>query len=76
MYQRIVFGEVTNPKLNDISDMNKREMLVLVPIFIFIIWIGIQPNTFLKVSDKSTKKLIHQVYHPINSENKPVTDVK
>lgn len=76
MYQRIVFGEVTNPKLYDIPDMNKREMLVLLPIFIFIVWIGIQPNTFLKVSDKSTKKLIHQVYHPENGENKPVTDVK
>lgn len=76
MYQRIVFGEVTNSKLNDIADMNKREILVLIPIFIFIIWIGIQPNTFLKISDKSTKKLIHQVYHPINDEYKPVTKVK
>lgn len=76
MYQRIVFGEVTNPKLNDLSDMNKREMWVLLPIFIFILWIGIQPNTFLKVSDGSTKKLIHQVYHPVSGENKPATDVK
>jgi NADH-quinone oxidoreductase subunit M len=44
--------------------MNKREMLVLIPIFIFIIWIGIYPGTFLKVSDKSTSKIIEQVYVP------------
>lgn len=62
MYQRIAFGEVTNPKMNSLTDMNKREILVLVPIFIFIVWIGIYPGTFLKVSDKSTAKVIEQVH--------------
>ena len=64
MYQRVVFGEVTNPKLNDLKDMNKREILVMVPIFIFIVWIGIYPGTFLKVSAKSVNKVIEQVYTP------------
>lgn len=64
MYQRVVFGEVTNPKLNGFSDMNKREMIVLIPIFILIIWIGIYPSTFLNVSNKSAKKVIEQVYYP------------
>ncbi|HKJ82340.1 MAG TPA: NADH-quinone oxidoreductase subunit M [Ignavibacteriaceae bacterium] len=64
MYQRVVFGKVTNPKLNDLKDMNKRELLVMVPIFIFIVWIGIYPSTFLKVSAKSVNKVIEQVYTP------------
>ena len=62
MYQRVVFGEVKNPKLNELKDMNKREILVLLPIFVFIIWIGIYPSTFLKVSHKTTSKIIEQVY--------------
>ncbi len=66
MYQRVVFGEVTNPKLEGLKDMNKREMFVLAPIFIFIIWIGIYPSTFLKVSQKSTHKLIEQVFYHQN----------
>lgn len=61
MYQRVVFGEVKNPKLSGLRDMNPREILVMVPIFIFVIWIGIYPGTFLKVSDKSTAKVIIQV---------------
>ena len=61
MYQRVVFGEVTNPKLNSLTDMNFREILVMVPIFIFIIWIGIYPSTFLKVSEKTSAKIIQQV---------------
>ena len=64
MYQRVVFGEVKNPKLDGIADMNKREMIVLLPIFIFIVWIGIYPSTFLNVSKESSKKIIEQVYYP------------
>ena len=64
MYQRVVFGEVRNPKLNDLSDMNTREMLVLIPIFIFIVWIGIYPSTFLNVSKASSKNIIEHVITP------------
>jgi NADH-quinone oxidoreductase subunit M len=64
MYQRVVFGEVKNPKLNELTDMNKRELLVLVPIFIFIIWIGIYPSTFLNVSKQTSNKIIEHVITP------------
>ena len=70
MYQRVVFGEVKNPKMNSLTDMNKREMLVLIPIFIFIVWIGIYPGTFLKVSEKTTSKIIEQVYVPTQASIK------
>jgi len=61
MYQRVVFGEVKNHKLDSLTDMNFREILVMIPIFIFIIWIGIYPSTFLKVSEKTSAKIIEQV---------------
>ncbi|NWF50877.1 MAG: NADH-quinone oxidoreductase subunit M [Ignavibacteriaceae bacterium] len=64
MYQRVVFGEVKNPKLSGLKDMTAREILVVIPIFIFIVWIGLYPNTFLKLSDKSTSKVIEQVMNP------------
>jgi NADH-quinone oxidoreductase subunit M len=65
MYQRVVFGEVKNPKLNGLKDMNGREIFVLVPIFIFIVWIGIYPSTFLKVSDRTSAKIVKQIYNPV-----------
>lgn len=65
MYQRVFFGEVKNPKLDGLKDMNGREIFVLTPIFIFIVWIGIYPGTFLKVSDKSSAKVVKQIYHPV-----------
>ncbi len=65
MYQRIVFGEYKgSAKLSQLTDMNKRETFVMAALLIFIVWIGIYPSTFLKVSEKSTAKIIEQVISP------------
>jgi NADH-quinone oxidoreductase subunit M len=64
MYERVVFGEIKNPKMNELKDLNKREIFVLVPIFIFVVWIGIYPSTFLNITEKSTAKVIEQVFTP------------
>lgn len=61
MYQRVVFGEVKNQKLLTLTDMNAREIFIMIPIIIFIVWIGIYPGTFLNISEKSTAKVIQQV---------------
>lgn len=62
MYQRVVFGEVKNDELkHELTDMNTREMIVLVPILIFIVWIGVYPNTFLKLTEASTQSILQQV---------------
>jgi NADH-quinone oxidoreductase subunit M len=68
MYQRVVFGKVTNEELQyKLTDMNIREIIVTIPFIIFIVWIGIYPNTFLKLTDASTKLILNQVgAHAIN----------
>lgn len=68
MYQRVVFGKITNGELQyKLTDMNTREIIVTIPFIIFIVWIGIYPNTFLKLTDASTKLILNQVgAHAIN----------
>lgn len=62
MYQRVVFGEVRNPELHkQLTDLTRREYIVLIPILIFIIWIGIYPGTFLDLTDLSSKSILQQV---------------
>lgn len=70
MYERVVFGEVKNPSLQGLKDMNAREIFVMIPIFIFIVWIGIYPSTFLKLSEKTSAKIIHQVFNPEQTADK------
>jgi len=62
MYQRVVFGEVTNSNLeNELSDMNTRELIVMIPIFVLIVWIGIYPSTFLTLTESSVKSILENV---------------
>lgn len=62
MYQRVVFGPVKNDHLKDeLTDLNTRELIVLIPIFVFIVWIGVYPNTFLKLTELSAQNILQQV---------------
>ena len=48
LYKNIIFGILTNDKLNEILDLELREKLILYPLIIMIIIIGIFPNIFLE----------------------------
>lgn len=62
MYQRVVFGPIKNEKLkNELTDLTPREIIVLLPIFIFIVWIGIYPNTFLSLSEAPVEAILTHV---------------
>ncbi len=61
MYERVVFGEVKNQSLIGIKDLTSVEILILIPIFIFIIWIGIYPSTFFEMTNASVEKLLNQI---------------
>jgi NADH-quinone oxidoreductase subunit M len=61
MYQRVVYGNLTNPANQDLKDLSIREMSVLIPVLLFIVWIGIFPGTFLKQSAAATKHLASTV---------------
>ncbi|HTR81142.1 MAG TPA: NADH-quinone oxidoreductase subunit M [Bacteroidota bacterium] len=58
MFQRVMFGKITNPANQSLLDLSKREIAVLVPIVVFIIWIGIYPSPFLKISSSSTHQIV------------------
>ena len=61
MFQRVMFGQVTNPKNLGLKDLSAREVMVLLPILVFVVWIGIYPNTFLRPIEPSVKNFIQQV---------------
>ncbi len=58
MFQRVMFGKSTNPANQSLRDLSMREIAVLVPIVVFILWIGVYPSTFLKSSAASTRQTV------------------
>jgi NADH-quinone oxidoreductase subunit M len=61
MYQRVCFGEVTNEANRRLSDLSAREWAVLLPVLLFIVWIGVYPTTFTTMTEPSVQALITQV---------------
>ena len=60
LFQRMFFGPITHPEneKDKITDLNKLEISILVPLVIFIVWIGVQPNTFLRISEASSRAVV------------------
>ncbi len=58
MYQRVFFGKVTKDINLKLKDLVAREVWLLVPLIVFIVWIGVHPNTFLKKMEPSIKHIV------------------
>ena len=61
MYQRVMFGTVTNEKNRRLADMNAREVAYMLPLVVFAFWIGVYPQTFLRKMDASVAALVARV---------------
>ena len=57
LYRRIVFGEVTNPALNGITDMNSREILIFLPLIAGTLILGLHPSLVFDVTNASAAHL-------------------
>ncbi len=53
MLQRVVFGKVTNPKNEQLYDLNAREIGLLVPLLVLMLFMGVYPQVFLDRSKAS-----------------------
>ncbi len=61
MFQRVMFGELDNPKNQKLSDLNAREIGIMVPLIVMIFVMGIYPKPFIDKMDPAVKKLVSQV---------------
>ena len=52
MYKRVVFGKISNDKINNLLDLNKREIISIIPLVIIAILLGIYPNIILDTISK------------------------
>jgi NADH-quinone oxidoreductase subunit M len=55
MLQRVVFGPVTNPENAGLSDLNKREIGLLIPLLVLMLFMGVYPRVFLDRSKPSVE---------------------
>src|SRR5690606_21032021 len=58
MVQKIAFNALKRPENRSIADLNGRELTILAPLVILILWIGIYPQPFLDRMEPSVTRLV------------------
>lgn len=58
MFQRVMFGPLKNEENKKLKDLDAREIAVLLPLMIFMIWIGIRPTDFTRYSENEVQVML------------------
>ena len=68
MYQRVIFGKVTNPENERLMDLTLRERVILIPLVFFIFWVGIYPKPLFSRIEPAVKQVLMQVDKAQNAQ--------
>jgi NADH-quinone oxidoreductase subunit M len=58
LYRRVMFGQMTNPALAVLTDMDLREKLIFLPLIIATLALGFQPALVFNLTHASTSHLV------------------
>jgi NADH-quinone oxidoreductase subunit M len=58
MFQKLFLGPLDKDENKVVKDINLREILTLVPLVVFIFWIGLYPKPFFNLIGPSVDKLV------------------
>ena len=60
MLQRVAWGGTKNPDHSRLQDLDLREIVTLTPLLVFVFWIGLHPEPFLRVLHATVQHLLEQ----------------
>lgn len=58
LYRRVIFGEITNPALAGIKDLDWREVAIFVPLIVGTLYLGIYPAAVFDYTQASVDNLV------------------
>ncbi len=58
LYRRVVFGQITNPALNGIADMNRIELVCIVPLALLTLLFGVAPNLIFNMTEGAALRIL------------------
>ena len=61
MYQRVFWGRLANEKNRGLPDLNLREIVVLLPLIVFMFWLGVRPGLILDRVGRSIEQVVAPV---------------
>jgi NADH-quinone oxidoreductase subunit M len=61
LYQRVFWGPLDNPANRTLLDVNRRELITLLPLVALMVWIGVAPKIFFDVIEQPVNYIVQKV---------------
>ena len=61
MYKRVIFGEIHNPAVKNMKDINAREFAILAILAVAVLGMGVLPEPFIAVIHQAADNLMAQI---------------
>jgi NADH-quinone oxidoreductase subunit M len=61
LYRRVAYGDLTKPDVAAMKDLSKRELALMVPIALVVLWMGVYPETFLAPMRRDVGTLLARI---------------
>src|SRR5688500_14778811 len=59
--QRMIFNPLDKPENESLTDLTRRELVILVPLIIGIVWLGLFPGPVLRKMEPATQRFVELV---------------
>jgi NADH-quinone oxidoreductase subunit M len=59
--QRMIFNRLDNPENEGLQDLTRRELAVLLPLLVGIVWLGLFPGPVLRRMEPATRRYVDAV---------------
>jgi NADH-quinone oxidoreductase subunit M len=72
LYQRVFWGPLDNPENAKVSDVNRRELGMMLALIALMVWIGVYPKPIFDIMEKPVDYIVEKVDPQYFARN-PVT---
>jgi NADH-quinone oxidoreductase subunit M len=59
--QRMIFNRLDNPENEGLTDLTRRELVVMLPLIVGIVWLGLFPGPVLRRMEPATQRFVEAV---------------
>jgi NADH-quinone oxidoreductase subunit M len=61
LYQRVFWGPLDNPENAKVTDVNRRELGMMLALIALMVWIGVYPKPIFEIMEKPVDYLVQKV---------------
>jgi NADH-quinone oxidoreductase subunit M len=62
--QRVIFNRLDNPENEGLSDLSRRELAVMLPLLLGIVWLGLYPAPVLRRMEPASQRYLELAQPP------------